>query len=282
MYFNRIVILCGIMSLAVALTVRADVIDPNYHPVVRCVVIDNGNEFPDIAIVGAYTGSGTVKTIERYIVNADSCLTKGYKFSSFYLFWVAKTYLESQGLANLPLADLLTPAISAKKLSKAGTALPMGLIPVQIEPFGGTVPDTNPVVKERLVYRLTAGGDDETVSLFLAEKTTYDKDGNEKQEVYTTAIDMGRERTTGAGTAKLQAHLQVKLSHGCLVVTPGFTGSATAELINCQGRAVTRFSRECRAGATYLVPSAGLSAGIYWLRMNAGGATMNVKLSTFE
>jgi hypothetical protein len=277
MCFNRIVILCGIMLLAVALTVSADVIDPNYHPVTRCVVIDNGNEFPDIAIVGAYMGTGVVKTIERYIVNADSCLTKGYKFNSFYLFWVGKAYLESQGLANLPLADFL-PSISAKRLATTGTALPMGLIPVQIEPFGGTVPDTNPVVKERLVYRLTAGGDDETVSLFLAQKTTYDKDGNEKQEVYTTAISMGRERTIGVETA----NLHVKLSHGCLVVTPGFTGSATAELINCQGRAVSRFSRECHAGATYVVPSAGLSAGIYWLRMNAGGATMNVKLSTFE
>lgn len=277
MFCEKAIAVAGIVAVAAWVSVYADVIDPNFHLVARCVVIENGDEFPDIALVGAYTGPTVKACLMRYIVHPDSCLTKGYKFNSFYLFWVEKSYLETQGLDNLPLQDLLPSA--AKRRSDGDGLNPMGLIGCAIEPFGGVVPDTNLVVRERLVYRLSAASGGDGFECSLAEKTTVDKNGYENRVVYAATGTGGGKRTMENGTL---APLLAGLSRGYLLLTPGFSGKVAAELVDCRGRSVARFNRECRSGYTYLVRSAGNSDGIYWLRVRSEGVSATLPVHRFR
>ncbi|MBN1578895.1 MAG: hypothetical protein JW913_20205 [Chitinispirillaceae bacterium] len=270
-------VVAGSIVLAFFMMVGADVIIPNTHVVERCVTIANGEEFPDIALVGAYTGPSG-QTIMRYLVKTDSCLTKGtYKLNRFYLFWVAKSYLESQGLENLPLADYLS-AIPAKKRSTGEVDVPMGIIPVQIEPLGATVPDSDPLVSERLLYKLTTNSGSSGINVYLAEKVTVDKDGSEKRETFDPVGITSRPESARAASLNMNA----RLGRGYLTFSPGFSGTVSADLIDCHGRPAVRFSRECRSGCTYLVQTTNLSAGIYWLRVKSGNAAANSRLDMFE
>ena len=61
--------------------VSADLIPENSHPLSRCVKFVNLNEFPEIILIGYYTGPGADWVDQNlYVINQSMCLTKGYKF----------------------------------------------------------------------------------------------------------------------------------------------------------------------------------------------------------
>ena len=256
----------------------ADVIMPDYHYVGRCATISNLDEYPDIVVIGGYTEVGNADKISRYVVKSDSCLTKGYKFNTFYLFWAEETYLDSIGLENMPLEMLLGP-VPAKRRNVDLSSLRMGLITTGINPAGTTVPDSNPVVSEQLIYRIDATSDGEGFTTTLAEKISTDKDGEETRETFI-AVGTLFSRQPAANPASVKC--TARLGKGTLLFSPVFNGPASAELIDCRGRTAVRFTRECRAGCTYLIRSSAFSAGIYWLRVKSGTAIVTLPVSTFK
>lgn len=271
----RNLVVAGIVSLAAAAPSGADVLQPNTHTIVRCATIGNLDDFPDIEVIGAYSEVNSAG-IKRYLVENNVCLHMGYKFGDFNLVWVAKAYLESQGLENLPL-DELFPVISAKKRSSAGAAVQMGLIPVEGVLFSSPVSDSNPIIKEALVYNLMNSSSG--FGTWLAKKVTTDKMGVEISATYNPIVGVDRNIDSQSATARA---LSPRLCAGRLVITPDFGGKISGELFDCRGRIAGRFEREVRPGATYLIPCNGAASGIYWLRVFDGKSMVSVRLSTLE
>lgn len=251
-----------------ALTLRADVIPPDHHPVARCVRITNLDEFPDIVLVGGYVPVSSPQTVERYIVDADSCLTKGYKFNSFHLFWILRSYFEKTGLENLPLGNML-PSVS-KRMAPIIAAPETGLISI-VDPYGGTVHDSNPIVREDLLYRLYMATGRNEPAVFLSEQITTDTSGTEQIETFE--LPLGITGNPSRGTKTTVSDNQIRAANGYLLFSPGLTGPVAARLIDCHGRTVLRFSRECQEGYTYHLRTTGLSAGLYWLQATSARAS---------
>lgn len=271
----RNVLLTGVVTLMVVVSANADLILPNTHTVARCATIGNLADFPDIAIVGTYGSMSTPITV-RYLVMPDSCLRGGYKFAPVYLFWVEKSYLQAQGLENLPLAGII-PSTTAKKRSETGAAAQMGLLSIQGDLFSGAVPDSNLIVKESLVYKLSMKSDG-GFNTYLAEKVAVDKNGSEQRSSYASSIRIKSAAAPTVGSLKVNP----RFSSGRLVLSPEFSGNLSGELLDCRGRVASRFVRTVHQGATYVVPISKMTVGIYWLRISDGKSTGCVRLNTFE
>jgi hypothetical protein len=268
------VIAAGVVSLLCLMQADADILQPNTHTLVRCATIGNLDDFPDIAVVGAYTEVNSAG-IKRYLVKSDSCLHRGYKFGTFNLIWVEKAYLDSEGLDSLPL-DRFFVDVSAKK--RWGTVTQLGLIPMSGPIFSDVVPDSNPVVNEELVYNLMMTSST-GFGIWLAKKVTTDKSGVEISATYNPIVHTDRTIDRQPATAM---HLHTRLSSDRLVITPDFGGKISGALYDCRGRTAGSFQREVRPGATYLIPCTGAASGIYWLRITDGRSTASIRLSALE
>jgi|GEM_PF-1686944 len=271
-FFNCIA--SAVVVCAAAFIVNADVIEPGHHVIDRCVTITGLEQFPDVALIGAYDGP-MVDGLERYLVREDSCLYKGYKFNSFYLFWAGKSYLESNALEDLPLEQYI-PSELAKRKTAFVSEPPFGLLSDEIVLNGEMVPDENPVVSEHVTYkampRIGAGA----LGLFMVEKVTTDTNGYENREVFEPVVNVyGQSGRRHPESAKMAA----RFSCGTLIFTPGFNGRVEADIIDCRGREVASFARECLCANTYMVPVSSLSAGIYWLRVKSADGVFTLPVS---
>lgn len=113
-------------------SVSADVIPGNSHPLDRCVRVVNLNDFPDVALIGYYTGP-MVDDYEIYPIENNQCLTKGYKFNTLRVYWNTKENATDIDSNKLLLED--------------------------IESFGGYVDNKNPLFKEHIEYSLSGAND---------------------------------------------------------------------------------------------------------------------------
>jgi hypothetical protein len=275
---KRYLIVAGMLAMLSAGQGGADVIDPNTHVVERCAVITNLADFPDIAVVGAYTETMASKVYKRYVVNQDSCLRKdGYKYCPFYLVWVSKQYLETTGLDKLPVEQLV-PAISAKRTAGTGVSL-MGLIAISGNLFSGYGPDSDPAVREILKYRLVYSEGTEGFSATLAEKLSYDKENTETRTTYQVVAVAENRMPTGAASP---LELHPRIFSGCLVLSPEVNGLLTGRLFDCRGTTVTDFTRQVRRGATYVVPLSRFTPGIYLLRAQCNSSTITQRMNVIN
>jgi hypothetical protein len=126
-------VLVGILGFS--FLVQADAIPPNSHPLERCVKVVNLDDFSEIALVGYYTGP-MVKGHEAYEVKNNQCLEKGYKFNILSIYATSKEDLSSMGLKNIDLSK-------------------MDLLLDSVEPYGGYVNESDPLVKETIEYSVT-------------------------------------------------------------------------------------------------------------------------------
>lgn len=250
---------------------------PGQHPIDRCITITNLEEFPDIAFVGGYVPVSNTQNVERYIVKPDSCLTKGYKFNRFYLFWVMQSYLDEQGLENLPLKSLLP--LPAKRQASIEASPQVGLISLEVDPYGGTLPDSNPIVREQLHYAVYTSDKINNFQIRLIGKITTDTAG---KETLTTMPPVAIRNISHQKAPVATTFGTAMLISGRLDFTAHFDGSLTAQLIDCNGRTVAQLSRECHAGSTYSALAPGLSAGIYWLRLTHNGVRQTLPLNNFR
>ena len=254
-------------------TVYSDVIDPNYHPVERCVTIEDLEVFPDIAIVGMYFGP-TMEGSIVYQVKSDSCLTKGYKFNTLALFWVTNTYLSEVSIDELPVDQMKADIHSAAKKR----ILPLqewGFITSEIEPYGGTVPDQSPLLSEELVYRLVKNSGE--IAIVPVKKVSHFEDGTENVEyLHASAMQPAITRYKNP-----RFSVDATMGKGYLLITPSMSGKIEGTLFDCTGRTVVQFSRNGKAGSTYLLPvSAG--SGIYWLQVYGTEEKTSVRIESFR
>ena len=263
---------CGFLSAVIfagfVVLSNADVLLPDHHPVERCITIQNLDEFPDISLIGQYTGPMTAEPV-RYIIQADSCLYKGYKFNRLSIYWVLNDYLEAVGLENMPLSQ---PATAKKK---EDVLQQCGFITDELDPYGGQVPDDNPLIKEELFFRISSNAG--SFRLLLAERISSFRDGTENNEVFISTSAY----VSKFSRAPSELEVNATLGKGLLVFSPLFEGHVEGALINCNGKLVTKFTRKCQTGVTYVIPCSGLSAGMYWLLMRHGNSTANIQLNQF-
>ena len=143
----KLAVLAFVFLLAGALA-HADVIPSGSHPVSRCVLVTNLDSYPGIYLIGGIVPVGG-QAPQLYIINQSECLTKGYKFNSFNVYWAPKSYIDSVGGAQ-----------NADKNSES-----MHLITSEINPYGGYVPDSDPKTNETIEYSLMNASDSYTLQL---------------------------------------------------------------------------------------------------------------------
>ena len=140
-----------IVIFAFVQPVSADVIPPDSRSVERCAKIVNLEEFPDIILVGTYSGPGN-RPPETYQIKPDECLTKGYKFNTLDIYW------------NTP---------------DKGTAVDPGhLLMKNLDPYGGYVSTNDPLVKETVEYSIVR-----TDSTFILYKSRIVASYNNTQDL---------------------------------------------------------------------------------------------------
>lgn len=275
-----IVVLTGLLMLVVGSMLFGDVIQPDYHPVSRCVTVGNLDEYPDIVIAAVYYGPGRGSN-EIYLVKPDSCLHKGYKFNTLGLFWVLKSYADEVGVDGLPvdqMADMMAPEPAKKQHDNAMTAPVWGLVTANLETYGGTVPDENPLIGEELMYRIKQSSGAFGFTLDMAKKVSHFEDGTEKVEDFlgTPVIQTWENNQSSA-----RLSMNAALGNGYLLVTPNMSGKISGVLLDCTGRAACRFTRNGKSGITYLVP-APVGSGIYWLQVHGVGERTTRRIDSFR
>lgn len=129
--------------------VFADIMPPNSHPIDRCVKIVNLNEFPDIVLIGYYTGP-MVEKYESYQIKDNECLTKGYKFNTLSIYWSTK--------------------------EKSSSIVPNNVLLENVESNGEAVDQSNPLIKEDIEYSLARSSDGKLV-LYKSKQISEYNDG---------------------------------------------------------------------------------------------------------
>ena len=135
----------------------ADIIPENSHLISRCVKFVNINDFSEVVFIGFYTGP-MIDTYEAYQIENDKCLDKGYKFNSLYIYWTAKEKFYSLNLKDLNLDSENSPA-------------DLILLLENIEPYGGYVNETNPLIKETIEYSVVGYSDGKLV-VYISKQTS--------------------------------------------------------------------------------------------------------------
>lgn len=108
------------------------------HYVTVCTKITNLNEYPEISLLG-YVKSYIGSSFHTYEVSSNQCLTKDYKYNTFCLYAVKKTYLEGKVISTMNLPD-------DKNAVKASIAL---------DPSDGYyVANSNPLISEEYFYKI--------------------------------------------------------------------------------------------------------------------------------
>ncbi|MFA5023926.1 MAG: hypothetical protein WC523_03160 [Patescibacteria group bacterium] len=171
--------------------VLADLIDSDKHQVRRCVKIVNLDKFPDLVLIGFYTGpmvslpNGTKKEYIAYKVKNNECLTKGYKFNKLDLFWTTSEKFTALNLDNLKL--------NTKKVASSGKDLNgktiyynvyspknLELLVEHVESADGQVSNTDPLIKETLEYSLIKNSKGK-LSWYKSKRITDYNDGSQQR-----------------------------------------------------------------------------------------------------
>jgi hypothetical protein len=268
---NRIRAAIVFVSIMSALA-SADVILPNTRVVPRCVKIGNTAGFPDIVVVG-YVKAVTSSNM-RYVVNQDSCLTKGYKFNSFYVIWTAKSYFDSLGLDSLPI-DAFINGLAKKNARTADS--PLHLFSTNIALNDSTVPDSSTLVWEKLKYLLYPNGSN--IALNLSQKISHFSDSTEEIEDYDylKAIKPSQGRAVRNGSIE-----NIFIRNGIFTLKAEFTGKLDMSISDCKGRIVGKFIKSCLTGCTYVTNFTGLKSGLYWLRLKGPSADVTKQLTIIQ
>lgn len=134
-------------------TVSADVIPPNSHSLNRCIKVVNLNEFPNVVLIGYYTGP-MVENYESYQIKNNECWTKGYKFNSLKIYWNTN--------------------------DKPNLIEPNNLLLDNVEPYGWYIDQSNPLVKEDIEYSI-AGFSGGKLVLYKSKQTSEYNNGTPKK-----------------------------------------------------------------------------------------------------
>jgi hypothetical protein len=179
--------------LGISRIASADLIPPNSHYLDRCVTISNLDQFPDITLIGFITPIMGGDKYQAYIVENNKCLTKGYKFNGFSIYWIQKIQFSAIDLNDLKLNNQKVVSSSARDNSgnpisyDVYTPADLTLVTQKIDPGSGYVSDSNPATKENIEYSI-AGVDGTNLTLYMSKKTTQYNNGNpQKIETFNSS-----------------------------------------------------------------------------------------------
>lgn len=263
-------------AAATFFSAHGDVILTGYHQVQRCAIVSNISQFPDIVLFAAYKQTMSSQTPERYVIEENKCLEKGYKFCPFYVFWAEKGYFESVGLNNLPIEDYLAVKKTNENNIQPVRAIPFSIISTSIEPLGSQVPDSDLTISENLEYKLIPTATGKTYTLYLASKTTHYNNGKDTVIEYPYGVSVMDDKRQ---SNKQPQFMKATFGRGCLLISSFHTGNISAQLIDCRGSVVNKFTRSIKEGKYYTIPCAGVSAGMYWLRVKNEVKEMTLPLT---
>ncbi len=249
---------------AVYFHTNADVIMPGYHSIQRCAVVSNLSQYPDIVLIAAYKPAMSSLTMERYIIEEDTCLRKGYKLCPFYIFWAEKNYVNSTGLSNIPFEEYINE--NDKIIQNSNEHLqPISMVTKSIDPYGGQVPDSDKSTNEYLEYQLIPASGGNGYTLHLASKTIHYSDGSDTVTRFPLIAPVRKDKVLN----NRDALARVTLAQGCLHLKCPNNGMITAQLIDCRGCVVNKFSRIVQADKYYTIPCPGVRSGMYWLKVES-------------
>lgn len=127
----------------------ADVIPPDTHPVDGCAKVVNLDEFPNVALIGYYTGP-MIDNYETYKIENNQCLTKDYKLNTLSIYWNTK--------------------------DKANIIDPNKILLKNVSSLGGYIDNDNPLIKENVEYSI-AGFDDDQLVIYKSKHISEYNDG---------------------------------------------------------------------------------------------------------
>jgi len=145
----------------------ADIIQPGYHTVQREVVISNLSSYPDIAIIAYQTGPMS-NANTTFQVQENVAFNVNYKYDVLNIFAVKQAYINNAGgINNIDFS-----------------ALTQNLNPDFLAPNISSVPDSIPVIYEKITYELQ-GESGTALTLHVTQRLIRYNDGSpDRVETY--------------------------------------------------------------------------------------------------
>jgi hypothetical protein len=268
----KLAILCAAIGIALiaAVAARADVVLPNTHRVTRCVTIQNAAQFPDITVI-EYDFSVLSSTGQRYIVNRDSCLHQGYH-CIYYVLWAAKSYVDSVGIANLPVPQFIT-CIRSPVDSLCTSAL--HLLSSTIITNDSVVYDAvSTMTGEDLFYSLYTTN--QTISLYLSKEVSHFSDGSSSTQTF---LPPAGTVTPVPRVSRTNAIETITAARGLFTFKTTFSGPLKMTISDCRGRTVATYYKACAPGCTYITDLSVIKAGMYWISLRTPNINMVRRLA---
>jgi hypothetical protein len=269
---NQIVAAMGFCAILCAV-VAADIILPNYHTAWYCARIINVADFPDITVIG-YIGPPTASANTRYIVNQDSCLLKGYKYSSYYFIWAPKHYVDSVGLDSLPLSTFVKGLAKKNGRASVQETSDLHLLSKAINTYGILVPDSIKLISEEFFYKLFPGNSN--MYVYLWKTISHFSDSTSKVDTFAQPSGV---RPSQIRVVPRYGVEDIFLKNGIFTFKAEFNGNLEMALIDCRGRIAQRYSKSCAFGRTYVSDLGKLTSGLYWLRLKSPNVDVTKRLT---
>jgi len=259
--------LCAVLSGVVS----ADVILPNTHFVSFWDKIINTGEFPDIVVIGYV---GPPQGNGRYVVNPDSCLLGGYRFSHYYFIWATRHYVDSVGLDSLPLSQFVSSLAKKASSNAVKATSDLHLLSNTINTIGITVPDSSKLTSEELFYKLYAGSSD--IYVYLWKNISHFSDSTTTTDTFAQPTGVRPFQVRDAPKNSVE---NIFLKNGIFTYKTAFNGTLEMALVDCRGRIAGRYTRSCAFGHTYVSDFARFKSGLYWLHLKSPNADVTWRLT---
>jgi hypothetical protein len=256
-----------IMGLFVSWVSYGDVIPDGYHGMYKCVKITNTLEYPDFSLLGATDpwNDQPYFDIPTYIISPDKCLDEGYKFNSLKIFAVSNDYLAGINIIATDWKSNKHAFISS----------------INIYPYGGIVPDDNPLREEYDFYKI-AGFTDSTVVLYKwKEIRKYNNGLRDSVKYFDYKGDiqlLSQQIPTGDQTLSRFSGLRIypNPAKNTLTISTGeiFRGGMLVELYDVSGKKAGSFQLKSAGNTTnFTIDISKLPGGLYFMKIHLGEST---------
>jgi len=219
------------------------------HYVSLCTKITNLNEYPEISFLG-YVKSYFGSSFYAYEVSSNQCLTKGYKFNTFSLYAVKKSYLEGKAISTFDLPN-------DKNAVKASIAIDLS--------DGYYTPDSDPLISQEYCYKII-GYTDSTVALYKwKEVTKYNNGQSDLIRYYNSnGFPLLSQSIPNHSNSSVELFPNPAQKSAHLKISNTYTGNLRIAIYSIDGKKVSSTSiRKDESTLDYEMSVTSLSKGTY-------------------
>lgn len=264
---NSYKILSTLLFLVVLQYAYCDVIPENSHYVEKCVKITNLNDYSGISLIGYIYG---IMPSDNYIIDS-TCLSKGYKFSSFDIYAVKADYLTNKDVTEI---DWSEDNYSVKSN-------------IAIEPYAGYYHDSIPIDKIEEYYKIL-GFTDTSVVIFKWKElygfnngsadsiVTHDYNGDNSQfyQNIPTGLDESKDLVLNTRLYPNPADNLISVE-----ISNSYIGVINIQLLSQNGKILTENKLIKYSDLiTEEFSTSNLTHGIYFLKLKFGDAIETKKI----